>query len=141
VGAAPRVQSPVRRAPGVRPLARIVLAAADAGDAVALDIVREQAQAFVRYAAWCATRVGAPLASGELPVLLNGSVATSEHGAMRDALVAELGRVAPGNRVVVSSTSPLCGVVLDALACGGVDVGPDLLARVRDDHPESFLLT
>lgn len=121
--------------------ARIVLAAADAGDAVALDIVRTQAEAFVRYAGWCARRVGVDLASGQLPVLLNGSVATSEYASMRVALTAELHRVARAARVVVSDASPLCGVVLDALAEGGVGVGPDLLARVRDDHPEAFLLT
>ena len=36
--------------------------------------------------------VGVDLASGELPVLLNGSVATSQSPAMRDALTAELRR-------------------------------------------------
>jgi N-acetylglucosamine kinase-like BadF-type ATPase len=120
---------------------RLVLAAAGAGDAVAREIVSEQASAFVRYAQWCARRVGVDLASGELPVLLNGSVATSEHPAMRDALVAEVGRVAPAARVVVADASPLSGVVLDALAEGGVEVGPGLLARVRDDHPHDFLTT
>ena len=120
---------------------RLVLAAADAGDAVARDIVREQAEAFVRYAQWCSTRVGVDLASGELPVLLNGSVATSEHPAMRDALTEELRRVAPAARVVVADASPLSGVVLDALAEGGIVIGPGLLARVRDEHPHDFLMT
>jgi N-acetylglucosamine kinase-like BadF-type ATPase len=120
---------------------RAVLAAAVAGDDVATQIVARQATAFVGYAQWCARRVGVDLASGELPVLLNGSVATSEHPAMRDALVAELARVAPGVPVTLAHASPLSGVVLDALAEGGVDVGPDLLARVRDDHPGDFLLT
>ncbi|WP_456824985.1 BadF/BadG/BcrA/BcrD ATPase family protein [Cellulomonas sp. P5_E12] len=132
---------------GARPVSdlwkasRVVLAAAEAGDDVALGIVRQQAQALVRYAQWCARRVGVDLASGELPVLLNGSVATSEHPAMRDALTAELARVAPAARVVVATASPLCGVVLDALAEGGVAIGPDLVARVRDDHPDDFLMT
>lgn len=121
--------------------ARPVLAAAGAGDAVALGIVRDQAQAFVRYAQWCARRVGVDLASGDLPVLLNGSVATSEHPAMREALAAELARVAPAARVVTATAPPLSGVVLDALAEGGVPVGPDLLARVRDEHPGDFLTT
>jgi N-acetylglucosamine kinase-like BadF-type ATPase len=120
---------------------RVVLAAADAGDDVATRIVAAQATAFVRYAQWCARRVGVDLASGELPVLLNGSVATSESPAMRDALTAELGRVAPAARVSLATASPLSGVVLDALAEGGVTVGPDLLARVRDDHPDDFLMT
>lgn len=120
---------------------RVVLAAADAGDAVARDIVETQAEAFVQYASWCAQRVGVELASGELPVLLNGSVATSEHPAMRNALFSSLRRVAPAAHVVVADASPLSGVVLDALAEGGIDVGPDLLARVRDAHPRDFLVT
>lgn len=132
---------------GARPVtdlwraARIVLAAAGAGDAVALGLVTDQARAFVRLAGWCARRVGCDLASGELPVLLNGSVATSEHPAMREALIAELARVAPAVGVVVADASPLSGVVLDALAEGGVDIGPDLLTRVRDAHPDDFLMT
>jgi N-acetylglucosamine kinase-like BadF-type ATPase len=120
---------------------RVVLAAAGAGDAVALGIVTDQAESFVRLAGWCARRVGVDLASGELPVLLNGSVATSEHPAMRDALTAELARVAPAAGVVVADASPLSGVVLDALAEGGVYIGPDLLTRVRDAHPDDFLMT
>jgi N-acetylglucosamine kinase-like BadF-type ATPase len=120
---------------------RLVLAAAGEGDAVALDIVGNQAAAFVRYAGWCADRVGVDLASGELPVLLNGSVATSEHPAMRDALTDELRRVAPAASVVVADASPLSGVVLDALAEGGIHIGPELLTRVRDEHPHDFLIT
>jgi N-acetylglucosamine kinase-like BadF-type ATPase len=113
---------------------RLVLAAAEAGDPVANDIVDEQAEAFVRYAEWCARRVGVDLASGELPVLLNGSVATSEHPAMRDALTT---RLADKARVVVADAPPLSGVVLDALAEGGIEVGPGLVT----DHPQDFLTT
>ncbi|MBM2615106.1 hypothetical protein JIG36_05965 [Actinoplanes sp. LDG1-06] len=118
---------------------RAVLAAAGEGDAVAVDIVRAQAEAFVRYAGWCAERAGTKL--GDLPVLLNGSVATSEYPAMRDALRDELARVAPSVPVVVADASPLSGVVLDALAEGGVDISPGLLARARDGHPFDFLMT
>jgi N-acetylglucosamine kinase-like BadF-type ATPase len=120
---------------------RLVLAAADAGDEVAQEIVAAQAEAFIRYARWCARRAGVDLVSGDLPVLLNGSVATSEHPAMRDALTAGLARVAPAARVVVADASPLSGVVLDALAEGGIVVGPELLTRVRDAHPDDFLTT
>ncbi|MFE4468714.1 N-acetylglucosamine kinase [Leifsonia sp. NPDC056824] len=120
---------------------RIVLALAGEDDAVAQRIVDDQAEAFVRYAQWCAGRVGADLAAGELPVLLNGSVATSEHPAMRDAITAELARIAPAARVTVASDSPLHGVVLDALAEGGVAVTPELIARLRQEHPEAFLAT
>jgi N-acetylglucosamine kinase-like BadF-type ATPase len=121
--------------------ARLVLATAGGGDPVALEIIAAQAEGFVRLAQWCSRRVGADLASGELPVLLNGSVATSEHPAMRDALVAELARVAPATAVATADASPLSGVVLDALAEGGVVIGPELLTRVRDAHPDEFLMT
>lgn len=121
--------------------ARLVLAAADEGDGVARRIVGDHAAALVSYARWCARRVGEDLASGRLPVLLNGSVATSEQPAMREALTAELARVAPAASVTTSRGSPLLGAVLDALAEGGVDVGPELLLRVRDDHPSDFLMT
>ncbi len=121
--------------------ARLVLAAAGDGDAVARGIVADQARSFVGYTQWCARRVGVDLASGALPVLLNGSVATSEHPAMRDALTARLARVAPAAAVSVATASPLCGVVLDALAEGGVAVDRAMIDRVRDDHPEDFLTT
>jgi N-acetylglucosamine kinase-like BadF-type ATPase len=120
---------------------RLVLGLADDGDEVAQGIVAHQAAAFVRYAGWCATRVGVDLATGELPVLLNGSVVTSEHPAMRTAITHELRRVAPTAPVTVAHASPLRGVVLDALAEGGVEVTPTLVAHVRDDHPEGFLTT
>ena len=35
----------------------------------------------------------------------------------------------------------LSGVILDALAEGGVVIGPDLLTRVRGAHPDDFLTT
>lgn len=121
---------------------RLVLAACDAGDPVATGIVARQAHAFVGYAQWCARRVGVDLASGELPVLLNGSVVTSQSPAMRAALAEELHRVAPAAQVVVAAAPPLGGVVLDALAEGGVEVGPELVARVGGgEHPEDFLQT
>lgn len=121
--------------------ARVVLAAADAGDDVAREIVGTQARAFVGYADWCARRVGVPLASGELPVLLNGSVAVSEHAAMRVALTRELNAIAPAARVVVATASPLSGVVLDALAEGGIPIDPATLPARDEDHPGDFLTT
>lgn len=120
---------------------RLVLALAAEGDSVAERIVADQSAAFIRYAGWCATRVGSDIRSGELPVLLNGSVVTSEHPAMRDALIKELRRVAPAAQVTIAHASPLHGVVLDALAEGGVDTTPELTARVRDEHPDGFLIT
>lgn len=121
--------------------ARAVLALADDGDAVARQIVAEQAAAFVSYARWCAARVGSDLTSGQVPVLLNGSIVTSEHSAMRDALKHELRKVAPAATVTIATASPLRGVVLDALVEGGVNLTPELVTHIRDDDPDGFLTT
>lgn len=120
---------------------RAVLALAEDGDEVARQLVLDQAAAFVRYTQWCVARVGSDLGSGDVPVLLNGSVVTSEHPAMRDALTEELRKVAPAAPVTVASASPLWGVVLDALVEGGIILTPNLIKHIRDDHPESFLRT
>ncbi|WP_417564131.1 BadF/BadG/BcrA/BcrD ATPase family protein [Microbacterium sp.] len=121
--------------------ARVVLALADDGDLVAARIVTDQAVAFVRYAKWCAARVGSQLNSGDLPVLLNGSVVTSEHAALRVALINELARTAPTATVLVAEAPPLQGIVLDALVEGGVELTLQLTARVKDEHPDDFFAT
>lgn len=121
--------------------ARAVLALADDGDTVAHHIVAGQAAAFVRYARWCVARVGSDLTTGLVPVLLNGSVVTSEHPAMREALKRELRTLAPAAPVTVAAASPLRGVVLDALAEGGVDLTAALVRHIRDDDPDGFLTT
>ncbi len=110
--------------------ARLVLAAAADGDGVARGIVDRQAAAFVEYGAWVAGRVGADLAAGDLPVVLNGSVVTSEHPALRDALLARLGDVCPAATVRIAHGSPLAGCVLDAIAEAGGVVDEALVARV-----------
>jgi extracellular solute-binding protein len=47
----------------------------------------------------------------------------------------------PAAAVAAADASPLSGVVLDALAEGGVLITSALLTRVRDAHPEDFLTT
>ena len=125
----------------LRQASRLVLEVAERGDDVARRIVADQATAFAGYAQWCARRVGTELASGELPVLLSGSVVTSEHPAMREALRRELATVAPAAPVSVAAGSPVHGAVLDALAEGGIAIDPELMARVVSDHAEGFLDT
>ena len=120
--------------------ARAVLAAAEDGDAVALGIVAHQATAFVDYGQWVVRQVGADLADGDLPVVLNGSVATSEHGALREALLAELARRYPAAPVRVAAGAPLAGCVLDAIAESGGDVDEALVARIATTvRAEDFL--
>ncbi|HEY0118575.1 MAG TPA: hypothetical protein VGC04_07340 [Cellulomonas sp.] len=110
--------------------ARVVLAAAADGDDVARRIVEHQAAALVGYGRWVALQVGADLTDGHLPVVLNGSVATSEHGALREALLSELAVRYPGTPVRVAGGAPLAGCVLDAIAESGRPVDGPLVAHV-----------
>lgn len=120
---------------------RLVLQVAATGDSVALGLVRRQAAAFVRYAEWVAGQVDA--APGpDFPIVLNGSVVTSEHSILRDELVAALQHRYPDAPVRVSEAAPLAGCVLDALALGGVRLTDDLRERVTAlPHPPGFLGT
>ena len=132
---------PARPVPDEKVAARSVLRAAGDGDAVAWQIVDEQAGHFARLAAVAARRTGQ---TGERATtcVLGGSVLTSEHPAFRDALVealeSELGTV----EVVTSGASPVSGALLDALAEGGAELTEELQRTVLQVlHPEEFLLT
>ena len=120
---------------------RTVLDVAGRGDPVAAGIVADQARAFVGYTGWVAAQVGG-VPGPDLPVVLNGSVATSEHDALRDALLDGLAAAHPDCPVSVSDAPPLAGCVLDALAEGGVDLTVELRDRVLATyHPPEFLTT
>lgn len=119
--------------------ARVVLAAAQDGDPVARGVVERQAAALVDYGAWVAAQVGTDLAAGDLPVVLNGSVVTSQHGALREALAAQFAARYPGMTVRVARGSPLAGCVLDAIAEGGGRVDAAVVERVvASVRPEEF---
>lgn len=122
--------------------ARVVLECAGAGDAVAQGLVDYQAKAFVSYAGWVARQVGVELAGGDLPVVLSGSILTSKLPAMREAVHRELDRVDASIPRAVASGAPIDGVVLDALAEGGVDLTETLRETiVTAQHPTEFLTT
>jgi N-acetylglucosamine kinase-like BadF-type ATPase len=120
---------------------RTVLEVAGAGDPVALRLVEDQARAFAGYAGWVAGQVGA-VPSPEFPIVLNGSVVTSEHPVFRTVLTAALAARFPDCPVTVATAPPLAGCVLDALAEGGVALTPGLRDRVAGaTHPSDFLDT
>jgi len=132
---------PVRPVPDDRVAARTVLRAAGSGDGVARGLVAEQAAAFARLARVAARQTG--LVGGRpTPVVLGGSILTSEHPAFREALVdaleSELGLV----DVVVSAASPVAGALLDALAEGSAGLDQAVHDEVLSaPHPAEFLLT
>jgi len=120
---------------------RLVLQVAATGDPVAQGLVRRQAAAFVRYGEWVAGQVSA-VPGPDVPIVLNGSVITSEHSIFRDELVAALRQRFPDAAVRVSTAAPLAGCVLDALALGGVRLTDELRERVAAlPHPPGFLGT
>jgi Predicted N-acetylglucosamine kinase len=120
---------------------RLVLQVAATGDPVALGLVRRQAAAFARYGEWVAGQVSATPGPG-FPIVLNGSVITSEHSSFRDELIAALLRRFPAASVRVGAAAPLAGCVLDALALGGVRLTDSLRDRVaQTPQPPGFLGT
>lgn len=120
---------------------RVVLEVAEAGDPVAIEIVRGQARSFADYAGWVAGQVGG-VPGPDFPIVLNGSVATSEHGVLRRALLTTFAERFDGCPVTVATAPPLTGCVLDALAEGGVPLTPELRERVlANEHPTAFLAT
>jgi N-acetylglucosamine kinase-like BadF-type ATPase len=120
---------------------RSVLEIAEAGDPVALGLVHRQAEAFVGYAGWVAARVGST-PGPDFPVVLNGSVVTSEHGVLRRALLERIAHRFPSCPVKISDAPPLAGCTLDAFTEGGMVITEQLRdAVVGVQHPPEFLGT
>ncbi len=120
-------------------LARDVLDAATAGDVVAAGIVDQQATLFAQYAVAAAKKVD--LHEAEIPVVLGGSVLSSESPALRDATRIALAELLPAARAMLTPRSPVVGAVLEAIAEG---CGLDSDAVDRLTHyafPAEFLLT
>lgn len=125
----------------LRRAARVVMQVAAAGDPVARQIVAEQGRLFADYAVAIAGQAGIGPADG-LPVVVNGSIATSEHSVLRDDLLAALAGRFPGSRIVLADAPPIAGATLDALAAGGVPLTEGLRASVVGAvHPDGFLTT
>lgn len=122
--------------------ARPVLRAAAAGDEVALGIVRTATRTFAGLTRVAADRTGLSAGDGPVPVVLGGSVLTSEYPVYRDALVADLQLELGSVRVAATAASPVAGALLDAMAEGGVPLDKELHDRVLTaSHPVDFLLT
>ena len=119
--------------------ARVVLAAAAAGDRVATALVADQAGALADQARVAAGRVGYR-SDDALPVVLGGSVALA--APMNAMLCAAIGARLPAAAVVTAVRPPVLGAVLQALAEDGERVTAELAARLdAAPLPEDFLLT
>lgn len=121
-------------------VARDVLDAARAGDPVAEGIVTRQATLFAEYAVAAAAKVH--LAGRGIPVVLGGSVMSSDSTVLRDATGHALGRLLPDARVTLASRSPVLGAVAEAIAEGSGALAPQVLDRLSGYRfPAGFLLT
>lgn len=121
-------------------LARDVLDAASAGDAVAAAIVHQQGAWFARYAMAAARRVG--LSGPDIPVVLGGSVFSSASPVLRDATREALARALPAARVTLAPRSPVVGAVAEAIADGSGLPSLEVLDRLSGyGFPAEFLLT
>ncbi len=119
-----------RPAAGVGGLARVLLDEADAGDAVARRIVREQGDDLGNYALVGARRVG--LAGAAFTLVLTGGVFRHPSCELVDAVVARVRTASPDARPVRSRFEPAVGAVMLALQAAGetIDAGvPDRLAE------------
>lgn len=94
--------------------ARVVLREAQAGDPMASSIVETQARSLAMYAAAAARRVGLADVT-PVPVVLGGSLLSSEHSSLRTALEAHLLTALPAAHVSIGG-SPATGTLLDAYA-------------------------
>lgn len=114
--------------------ARAVLRCAADGDPVARGIVAADATALARYLRPTAERAGLD-PRREWPVVLGGSIVTSEIPVYRQELLPRLAAELPEAAVAVTSIAPVLGTLLDAYAVEG----PARLAAVHERVTASVL--
>ncbi|WP_217183479.1 BadF/BadG/BcrA/BcrD ATPase family protein [Streptomyces sp. AC495_CC817] len=110
---------------GFAPLAPLIFEAAHSGDAVAVDVVRRQAEEVVAYVRACVSRLG--LEHAEVPVVFGGGVARGRDPLLLAGIREGLELDVPGARLSIVDAPPVLGAALLALAAAGCD--PDSLAR------------
>jgi hypothetical protein len=75
-------------------------------------------------------------------VVLGGSIFTSEHAALREAMLDALSVELPAAVVGLAAGSPVAGALLDAMAEGNGSSTAEVRDRVfQAQHPADFLLT
>lgn len=105
-----RETQPVRQRPG---LSRLLLDAADAGDAVSLELVRRAGTTLGEYACVAAHKVG--LGSAPFPLVLAGGVLRHPGSALRDAVSAQVQQTLHHAEPQLSPFEPVVGALLLAL--------------------------
>lgn len=109
-------------------LAPVMLRAAAAGDAVARQVVRRQAEEVVAYARACLSRL--ELLDHAVPIVFGGGVARSRDPLLVSIIEEGLAAVAPRARLEIVDAPPVLGAALLALELAGADDAA--LARTRE---------
>lgn len=122
--------------PGERPkAARIVAESAKQGDPVAASIVDEQGRRLAFYAEIAARQTGLEKADGAIPVVMSGSVLADRDSPVAAALARHLPRLLPRAEPRHATLQPVAGAALDAVAEGGVAVGPEVSGTLAATMP------
>jgi N-acetylglucosamine kinase-like BadF-type ATPase len=111
-------------------LTPLLFAVAEAGDPVAADVVRRQAQEVVSLAVAAARRLG--VLDEPIDVVLGGGVLTAGHQLLMDEIRDRLAREAPKARSRVVATPPVVGAAL--LALDRIGATREAQQRLRDEY-------
>ncbi len=105
----------------------VIFDEANAGDAIAGDLVDRQADEVVAYVAAIVARLD--LASATQPIVLGGAILQAGHARLDDRITAGIRAVAPHARIVRPAAAPIVGAAVLALARAGSDA--DALRALR----------
>ncbi|MDR0535029.1 MAG: hypothetical protein LBG65_01510 [Puniceicoccales bacterium] len=112
-------------------LARHVTQSCQEGDAVARQVVVEALDAAIETVVAVAKKL--EFASQGLQVGITGGVILNEPGA--SIFRERLEKALPGARILIPQIPPVAGAALRALALGGVNVTPDIIANLKKTLP------
>jgi N-acetylglucosamine kinase-like BadF-type ATPase len=118
-------------------LTPILLDEADAGDDVALRVVREHGAGLGSIARVAIRKVG--LENVPTPLILAGGVFRHPTTILEDAIVASIRPDAPAIRPIRSPAEPIIGVMLQALSAAGVVLDPSFLDQLLPNIPSVLL--
>jgi N-acetylglucosamine kinase-like BadF-type ATPase len=122
--------------------ARVVTETARRGDPVAVAIVDEQGRRLAFYAEIAARHAGLNRTDGLIPVVMSGSVLADRDSPVTAALAGHLPRMLARAEPRHATLPPAAGAALDAIAEGGVAVGPAVAGRLAATiPPPSFFRT
>jgi N-acetylglucosamine kinase-like BadF-type ATPase len=117
-----------------RQLVRPLFECADAGDAVARQILLSHGRALGHYAIIAARKVG--LLEESFPLVLTGGVLRHPSPFLREALLGCVREAAPGMRAIQSRFEPAAGAVLLALDVLSIQSDATLLEQLEKTFPD-----